>query len=343
MDSWNNVWKQVPQDIKDLCKKIESSQIFSHECREKIAGRISPSLRKAKGQVALVFVGSLGRGEANKTSDVDAFLLFPDLKSATENREFSESLFKELDSVIKDSSIGLHMASPDGAFANACNVDDLVRNIGGNNEDNKTLTRRQLLLTESRAICADSFYSDVKKSILNKYLADIQPIKDSRPIFLINDLIRYYRTICVDYEYKKNEGGKPWAVRLTKLRHSRKLLYFSSLLCLIESIKIDNKKRLMWLEEQFIDHTPLERIILMLAKYGKSTHWKLLEDYNTFLEFMASPEMRSELDTTIFERRDENTTYIKMRNNAQAFRRRFNDFILSVEDWRDPIAKYVLS
>jgi len=46
--------------------------------------------------------------------------------------------------------------------------------------------------------------------------------------FLLHDLIRYYRTICVDFEYKTYENGKPWGDRNIKIQFSRKFLYFSN-------------------------------------------------------------------------------------------------------------------
>lgn len=175
------------------------------------------------------------------------------------------------------------------------------------------------------------------------YLGDLQPIKDRRPIFLINDLLRYYRQICVDYEYKKNEVGKAWAVRLTKLRHSRKLFYFSALLPLLESMIVEPDGRIRWIVRQFVEYTPLERIVLLLEQYGCQRHWELLGFYNTFLEFMGSKERRDKLDKSVFERREKNTEYVLMRDNARAFRKIFMDFIFSVEHWRDPINKYVIS
>ena len=44
-----------------------------------------------------------------------------------------------------------------------------------------------------------------------------------------NDLHRYYRTLCMDYRHKVDELDKSWAIRVLKLRHSRKLWHLANL------------------------------------------------------------------------------------------------------------------
>jgi len=53
--------------------------------------------------------------------------------------------------------------------------------------------------------------------------------KGGYPRALINELIRYYKTVAVDYLYKVEETNKPWALRNLKLRHSRKFWFFSTI------------------------------------------------------------------------------------------------------------------
>ena len=46
-------------------------------------------------------------------------------------------------------------------------------------------------------------------------------------VFLLNDLIRYFRTICVNYPYTKEPEEEQWPIRNIKLRHSRLMMYAS--------------------------------------------------------------------------------------------------------------------
>ncbi len=83
------------------------------------------------------------------------------------------------------------------------------------------------MLLESRFVFNEKRYGKVLDQIVYNYSDDVINQNNKNFVFLLNDVIRYFRSICVNYQYTKagTEWGK-WPLRNIKLRHSRVLMYF---------------------------------------------------------------------------------------------------------------------
>jgi hypothetical protein len=171
---------------------------------------------------AVVLFGSWGREELTAQSDDDWAVLSPSPSPSPE-------VLARCREVLGGSD---REPGQQDLFGTAFSCDELVRNIGLDADTNTNLTRRMLLLLESRAVAGSDSYARCFAQVLHAYLG--HGVRDYRPPrFLLNDLIRYWRTICVDFEGKRRGAGgsdPKYASRNAKLRTSRKVLFAGGLL-----------------------------------------------------------------------------------------------------------------
>ncbi len=92
----------------------------------------------------------------------------------------------------------------------------IFHQIGGQDDTNK-LTTQRILLLESRAIGRGEALDRVIKLVLSRYVDDDRGLLfgskgDLVPRFLLNDIVRYWRTVTVDFVYKQRDRESGWAL-----------------------------------------------------------------------------------------------------------------------------------
>ncbi len=258
---------------------IAERERFSNETVNQIKFEV---LHQLEPQYAIVFVGSYGRGEASKQSDADYFLLYEN----TVPREEEKSTVRQI--------ITRYAAAPssNGAFDDVESYERIARNVGGPDDTNDNITRRILFLLEGSCIIGEPVMNRVRDKLLDQvYLKDQLPMQ-TLPMFLLNDVIRYYRTMCVDFEHKTREiANKPWGLRNIKLVFSRKLLYFSGIAMLAETYNLESQETKDTLR-QLIQLTPLERVREI---FGQDAG-RAMDLYGEFLEKISDGGVRASLD-----------------------------------------------
>jgi hypothetical protein len=103
-------------------------------------------------------------------------------------------------------------AGREATFGSQAWLEDLRSRIGRDEDSNTNLTRRMLFVMESVPVAGEDVYLRARRALLTGYLQ--ANVKHHRPPrFLPNDVIRYWRTMAVEFEGKmrarKGEGWGP--------------------------------------------------------------------------------------------------------------------------------------
>jgi hypothetical protein len=232
---------------------------------------------------AVVLVGSWGRAEVTGGSD-DDFIVLVDGPERDEVRPQPE----ELREIFRDGP------AAEGALGQVVFGDKPVEQIGLDADSNHNLTHRMLLLLESVPVSGDDVYSAVRVKILNRYLDG--SVKAFRPPrFLLNEMVRYWRTMCVDFAAKEYAGPDKWGLRNAKLRTSRKMLFASGLLPILEGVCLDREEIPEFLRAEFAT-LPADRVARSFLKWGAvDSGVRTLGAYDTFLGRLNEDDFREEL------------------------------------------------
>lgn len=289
----------------------------SHTAEQITAKRAALATSEVASDMSIVVFGSWAREELTPGSDDDWAVLV--------NREFAAY---EPD-VVRTMAIAQEHLGGDGkrpgsqdVFGVPFDAKSLVKHIGLDADTNRNFTRRMLLLLESCEL-AGAVHSACWQLILDRYLAF--GIKNNRPPrFLLNDIVRYWRTICVDFEGKQSEGGRAdakWVTRNAKLRTSRKLLFAGGLLpillCHLHTTNTMPSFLTTWLSAP-----PKDRIAAAFLHYGAVEEGvRTFEAYDRWLAIMEDEAKRAELKALTVHTRDKSALWNEIRSIGDALQR----------------------
>ncbi|OJS99845.1 nucleotidyltransferase domain-containing protein [Marinobacter nauticus] len=301
------MYKHVLAGYPALLKANEFTERQLNKIRRALDSELQGS--PYKDQITIVTVGSYGRGEASESSDLDLYILF------NSDRDAEDVISSELSSIkrVLDSIVPNETGSTGTFGANVCiRFSDIQNNIGGKNDTNADITRRLLFLLEGTWLYGNKRFRSYRQDLLARY---IKPSGSDGKLarFLLNDIIRYYRTIATDFEHKVSDQNKEWGLRQAKLRFSRKILYFSGILAVAETADLPQQQTLEKISDWF-DYQGLERIYE--AAPGLQQTRKVMELYEHFLAQISDPEIRQTLERLEKEERDNCPPYCELREKG---------------------------
>lgn len=279
---------------------------FTKDTLDALVSRLEPTKALLGVDACVYATGSYGRLEASEHSDLDLFIV--GLSKSTDKRDadYLESRLSRLNEIcVKADLIEATRAleipdfDGDGRYLVQYPIGELVKALGTPEDDaNNTFTARLLMLLEGRPILGGAVFQKALDDIITAYWRDYEDHKNNFvPAFFTNDVLRLWRTFCVNYEARTSNipPTKNLKRRLKnyKLKHSRLLTCYSTLMCLTHTYsQFDtvSPKDLATICQM----TPLERLNSLISDdRAASAHVELakaVEQYTHFLEVTNEPE-----------------------------------------------------
>lgn len=223
---------------------LDGSSLFEDRAAYSIAKlkQLNSSLANAPAvdafpEIAIFCAGSYARHEASEHSDIDPFFITTQDRNYF-NEEYRVPKIRMMSEII---SIGDRLNFPkfsnDGQFLRVLHLPDILAHLGGDEDDYRNyFTSRLLLILESRPLYGEEIYKRVLDEVLESYFRDYPSHTDDFHVrFLLNDIVRFWKTLCLNYENRRNNRASTESekvkrkVRNFKLKFSRLLTCYASI------------------------------------------------------------------------------------------------------------------
>jgi hypothetical protein len=193
-----------------------------------------------------------------------------------------------------------------------------------------------LLLLESRAVYNDAKYEGLITELFSKYAEYLKGAPDKEYVFLMNDLIRYFRYICVNYQ------ATFWRViRNLKPRQSRVIMYAGLLFLIGEASKYQGDEKISFVRDH-LALTPLERLGLVYKNNQDHGFFRVIGLYNVFLSRLSDEAWRTRLNVE-YDDRYSLPEFSEMKANSDALVAELLRFVFARRgQWSDRFFEYLI-
>ncbi|MBN1805604.1 MAG: hypothetical protein JW837_10160 [Sedimentisphaerales bacterium] len=236
----------------------------------------------------IVFLGSIAREEASFQSDFDYYVLQDGALPETTRRLITSA------EKIRE-TFGSAQPGGQGVFGNIVVAANLYESIGLELDSNTNMTRRILLLSESKPVTEGKVHEKAIDYVLSRYCADyLNRSKNSLPKvprYLLNDLVRYWRTMAVDFGTKRWRDSDSSSLRHAKLRITRKILFAGPLATVLLAPKnIKTNSKLQIYLKKSLAAPPLAQIarhVDLMSLKSQNAMKILLQNYDQFIGILS--------------------------------------------------------
>lgn len=180
----------------------EKTADLLNQVREAFLEELGEERDRVLGTRTTVYVtGSCGRGDMGAASDLDPYVVsLGGRMSSGRSADFENSVDSALKTAI--ARVGLPELDAGGNYARLVSAESLTEHLGAKEDDNSdALTRRMLLLLESKPLINPAAYGELMTKVIDAYWKnEDQHPNDYLPIVLVNDIVRYWRILLLNHE-----------------------------------------------------------------------------------------------------------------------------------------------
>lgn len=324
-------WDESQLLIRELRQLFESSKLNSHI-------------------KTIIAVGSIGRMEASLTlSDADLIIILDDTIDL--GSSLAKSIYQECWHNIEE-AVKVKKPKVRGMFSKATNELEIFNEEAlGPFEHFFDYSKRLIILMEGQPLYRDDNFLSLRNKSVDFYAKNYVSIDPTKEwAFLLNDLIRFFRTGLINYRWDLEKEIKKWPLRNIKMSYSRLLMYSGLLLLLGESSK-ERQDKVGFLKAK-LNLTPFERVAYV---YEANLDWnfhRIAASYAIFLSQINDADVRESLENSegsnqlpyeSYVKRYDNPQFAMLKNNSDAFIAELLRFILARRgSWSERFYEYLI-
>lgn len=300
----------------------------------KTLAAVKDRLHQVDQQVATVAVsGSLGRMEQLEHSDGDFIVLLKDHVSLDSLE--AQNAFQNVWSVLHP--LGLAKPKATGIYATPSNQTELCDPVtrGQVAEDVSVFGKRiQLLLDCQPVYGVDAFRNSID-SIIERYTSGmVESSNETSWKYLLDDLIRYFRSLSVMYRWEARDRPGYWRLRNVKLRHTR-LMMSTGLLLLMGDADSQPGAGIDWLKDR-LSLTALERVAFGYAQQADETFSRIAKYYERYLSRLGNSDFFTALTDDEDCELEGHPQYRELEENSRELHAELSRFIIQKQSQWNP-------